>query len=176
MIEPEFAKIKRWQKFHGLEFTFFNVYLSYISLFLVRFCLWMNLENSCKVILFYPRLEQTTSSALSRLHHLHVFSQKLRYKWENIWRKFVHINHLNNVSSNLFQNMLSGLADNIISRADNIICTCFSQKLKSGRENIWRKFVHIKFLYYNLIGPKIKKWEQNLKKRVLNNPLGILWN
>jgi hypothetical protein len=48
---------------------------------------------------------------LSRRHHLHSFSQKLRCQWENIWRKVVHINHLNNVSSNIFQNMLSGLAD-----------------------------------------------------------------
>jgi hypothetical protein len=37
-----------------------------------------------------------------RKHHLHIFSQKLKYVWENIWRTVVHINHLNNVSSNIF--------------------------------------------------------------------------
>jgi hypothetical protein len=52
-----------------------------------------------------------STSALSRRHHLHPFSQKLRCGLENIWRKVVHFNKLNNVSSNFFQNMLSGLAD-----------------------------------------------------------------
>jgi hypothetical protein len=41
---------------------------------------------------------------LSSRHHLHLFSQKLRYGWENIWRRVVHFTKLNNVCSNLFQN------------------------------------------------------------------------
>jgi hypothetical protein len=45
---------------------------------------------------------------LSRRYHLHQFSQKSRCGWENIWRKVAHISHLNNVSSNLFQIILSG--------------------------------------------------------------------
>jgi hypothetical protein len=57
---------------------------------------------------FTPRLQQTTSSA-------HIFSkskvQNLKCGWENIWRKVVHIHHLDNVSSNIFQNVLSVLAD-----------------------------------------------------------------
>jgi hypothetical protein len=40
------------------------------------------------------------------------FFQKLRYCWENIWRKVVHINNLNKVSSNLFQIFVSSLAEN----------------------------------------------------------------
>jgi hypothetical protein len=31
------------------------------------------------------------------------FSRKLKYFWENIWRNVVHINYVNNVSSNLFR-------------------------------------------------------------------------
>jgi hypothetical protein len=48
---------------------------------------------------------------LSRRHHLHRFSQKVRGGWKNILRKVDHISHLNTVSSNYFQNVLSGLAD-----------------------------------------------------------------
>jgi hypothetical protein len=47
----------------------------------------------------------------SRRHHLHTFSQNLKCGWENIWRKVGPINHLDNVSSNIFQNILSFLAD-----------------------------------------------------------------
>jgi hypothetical protein len=35
---------------------------------------------------------------LSRRHLLLTFSQKLSNEWENIWRKVVHIDHLNNIS------------------------------------------------------------------------------
>jgi hypothetical protein len=54
---------------------------------------------------------QTSHSTpdLSRRHHLLIFSQKSGC--ENVWRKFVDIINLNNVSSNFFQNILSGLAD-----------------------------------------------------------------
>jgi hypothetical protein len=38
----------------------------------------------------------------SRRHHLHPFSQKLGCRWVNIWRKIVHVNNLDDVSSNLF--------------------------------------------------------------------------
>jgi hypothetical protein len=47
----------------------------------------------------------------SRRHHLYTFSQNLKCGWENICRKVVRINHLDNVSSNIFQNILSVLAD-----------------------------------------------------------------
>jgi hypothetical protein len=47
----------------------------------------------------------------SRRHHLHTFSQNLKCGWENISRKVVHIIHLDNVSSNIFQIFLSVLAD-----------------------------------------------------------------
>jgi hypothetical protein len=82
---------------------------------------------------------------LSRRHNLHTFFQKLRCEWENIWRKVVHINHLNNVPSNLFQNILSSLADDtVLSRRHHL--HTFSQKLRCKWENIWRKVVHIKHL------------------------------
>jgi hypothetical protein len=48
---------------------------------------------------------------LNRFDLFQAFSQKLQCGWENILRNVVHINHLNNVSSNFFQNMLSSLAD-----------------------------------------------------------------
>jgi hypothetical protein len=51
---------------------------------------------------------------LSRRHHLHTVSLILRCWWENIWRRVAHINHPNNVSSYLFQNMLSSSADDIV--------------------------------------------------------------
>jgi hypothetical protein len=67
---------------------------------------------------FNSRLEQVTSveqttfvEQTSRRHHLPIFSQKLRCGWGNIWRKFVNFNHMNNVSSNLFQNILSSWSD-----------------------------------------------------------------
>jgi aspartate aminotransferase-like enzyme len=47
----------------------------------------------------------------SRRHHLHTFSQNLKCGWEILGRKVVRINHLDNVSSNIFQNILSVLAD-----------------------------------------------------------------
>jgi hypothetical protein len=55
----------------------------------------------------YPACWFLTHSTpdFSRRHYLHPFSQKLRCRWENIWRKVVHFNKLNNDSSNLFQNM-----------------------------------------------------------------------
>jgi hypothetical protein len=53
------------------------------------------------------RLTHSTPD-LSRRHHLHPFSQKLRCEWDNIWRRVVHFTKLNNVCSNLFQNMSSG--------------------------------------------------------------------
>jgi hypothetical protein len=48
---------------------------------------------------------------LSRQHYLLSFSQQRKCGWENIWREIFYINHLNNVSSNFFQNMMSGSAD-----------------------------------------------------------------
>jgi hypothetical protein len=52
--------------------------------------------------------EQTTSSvsrclSVSRWHHLHTFSSNLRCGWENIWTKVVHLNYVNNVSSNCWK-------------------------------------------------------------------------
>jgi hypothetical protein len=55
--------------------------------------------------------EQNSTTDLSRRHHLYSFSQELWYGWETIWRRVVHINQLNNVSSNFFHIMLSSLAD-----------------------------------------------------------------
>jgi hypothetical protein len=62
-------------------------------------------------ILIQLRLEQTTTSALSRQHHLHSFSRKLKCGSGNIWRNVIHINHLNNISSKFLQNMPSSLAE-----------------------------------------------------------------
>jgi hypothetical protein len=67
------------------------------------------------------QVQQKILPNLSRWHHLYTFSQKLRQGWENIWRKVVLINHLNNVSSNFFQNMLSGLADDRLEQTMTII-------------------------------------------------------
>jgi hypothetical protein len=82
---------------------------------------------------------------LSRRHHLHTFSWKLRCGWVNIWRKDVPINHLNNVSSNVFQNILCSLADDTdLSRRHHL--HTFSQKLMRGQEIIWRNLFHINHL------------------------------
>jgi hypothetical protein len=49
-------------------------------------------------------------------------SQKLEPNWENIGRKVVHINYLNNVCSNFFLNMLSNLTDVTLKNlADNCL-------------------------------------------------------
>jgi hypothetical protein len=42
-------------------------------------------------------------SGFSRRHHLPTFSQKLRCRWEQIWRKVIQINYLKNISSYLPQ-------------------------------------------------------------------------
>jgi hypothetical protein len=59
----------------------------------------------------FPDFLTHSTPDFSRRHHLHPFSQKLRFGWENILRNVVHFNKLNNVSSNVFQNMSSSLAD-----------------------------------------------------------------
>jgi hypothetical protein len=53
---------------------------------------------------------------LGRRHQFHPFSQKLKCGWENIWRKFVYINYLNNVSSNFSQDILSSFADDAVQK------------------------------------------------------------
>jgi hypothetical protein len=83
----------------------------------------------------------TDDTDLSRRYHPHTFSQKQKCGWENIWRKVVHINYMNNVSSNCFQNMLSSLADDTdLSRRHHL--HTFSPKQRCWLENIWRKIVH----------------------------------
>jgi hypothetical protein len=42
---------------------------------------------------------------LSRQHHLHTFSQKLKCAWGNIWRQFVYVKVLH-VSEQCFLNFL----------------------------------------------------------------------
>jgi hypothetical protein len=64
-------------------------------------------------------LQTHSTPDLSRRHHLHPFSLKLKCGWEDIWRKVVYFNKLNNVSSNVFQNMSSGLADNTAKNLKN---------------------------------------------------------
>jgi hypothetical protein len=73
---------------------------------------WMKALPSDLKELIQPPI---SASELSRRHHLHIFSQKLRRSWTNIWRKIVRINYLNNVASNLLQdNMLSSLVDDTV--------------------------------------------------------------
>jgi hypothetical protein len=83
---------------------------------------------------------------LSRQHDLHTFSQKLRCGWENIWRKVVHINHLNNVSSNLFSKYFVRFSRRHCQFSRWHHLQPFYQNLRCGWENIWRKDVHINHL------------------------------
>jgi hypothetical protein len=87
---------------------------------------------------FNPGLEQTPS-------YLHTFSQKVKCEWKNFGRKFFHINHLKNVSSSLFQNMLSGLPDYGLEQTSLYLHT-FSQKVKCEWKIFWRRIVHISHL------------------------------
>jgi hypothetical protein len=80
------------------------------------------------------QLQQTTST----------FSQKLKCECENIWRNVVHIDNLNNVSSNLFQNMLSRFSRRHgLEQTTRHHLLMFSQKPRYEWENIWRKVVLI---------------------------------
>jgi hypothetical protein len=74
---------------------------------------------------------------LSRRHHLLTFPQKLMCGWENIWRKVVHIDHLNNVSSNFFQNMFSCLADDCQNIHDGFAGDEWV-KIKVNLQNYWK--------------------------------------
>jgi hypothetical protein len=86
---------------------------------------------------------------LSRRHHLHPFQTKLRFGMENIWRAFVNVNDLNNVSSNFVVKMTLGENDLIHSNPDlsgRHHLPTLSQKLSCGWETIWRKFVGVDYL------------------------------
>jgi hypothetical protein len=65
--------------------------------------------------LLFPRENALASFWVQRVLVTHPLSQKLMCtcRWENIWTKVVHVNHQNNISSDLFQNI--------------IICTRFLQ-------------------------------------------------
>jgi hypothetical protein len=63
---------------------------------------WKNYKN-IQTLITIPDIQ---TPDFSRRHHRYTSSS-----WENIWRKVVHIDQLNNVSSNLFQNILSSSAD-----------------------------------------------------------------
>jgi hypothetical protein len=80
-------------------FRFCSIFIGHLS----------NVAYICNLLLIQPQV--------SRRHRLHTFSHKLRCGWENIWRKVVRINHSNNVSSNIFQNMLSGFTDDAANMA-----------------------------------------------------------
>jgi hypothetical protein len=64
---------------------------------------------------------------LSRRQHLSTFSQKLKCGWQNISRKVVHVNYLNNVNnifskSNFFPNKLTSSADDIVKFRQSFVC------------------------------------------------------
>jgi hypothetical protein len=114
--------------------------------------LFMFRQNIPKCRIFSTYLHQIWADGFSRWHRLLIFSLRRRHGSEIIWRKVVHFNYLNNVCSNVIQNMLCKpnvkpvvfTDNNDLSRRHHLYQ--FSQKLTHEWKNIWRKVVHFTYL------------------------------